>query len=344
MPTLNFSPPANYNVSGWQIGESTTLEGALTLVSSGVTVGSYPEWINQLEYSGSASSYYAVRFYTTDGYFTSWSDRMHGLYGAGLGYFVVNPSGSNTIYIVPPPTSGTASIPTWLEYNTEYTINIDVSGITGTASGLYGDNTGYMAADYEFFFTSSYCPLWSSVELVRMRVGPIADSIPDDTINRIIHRNSLMVIRKYFSGTNYYGCTTENIPEPVLRWVSCSAGMQVLNAAVAAGGTAGGNTSKRLGSLSITYDGGSNDGVSPGDIRKQLEECMIEAGQQISAESGRAVQWTVKSLDNDHITHPIRDPRWGRQPRQILDDGQTTGPWRDSAEYGQYEKVRGTDL
>jgi len=337
MVTLNFDAPMNYNLAEWQIGQSTEIDTALTVVASGTDVGTYPEWINQLTYSGANSLYYSVRFMTDDSQFTAWTDRMYGKYGAGLGYFTLAPSGGNTVYLIPPPASGSAEIPSWLSYNTEYTVTVYPSGISGTASGLFGPSTDYMEGEYEFSFTSEYCPLWSTVDQVRLVVGPIADSIPDDTVNRMIHKMSLTAISKFLDGTNPYGCDYTTIPEQLNRWVTCATGMLLLNAAIAAGGGGGGNTSKRLGGLSISYDGGGDGGSSPGDTRKALEDCMKEAAISIGALQGKSVQWTVQSLNNSFITHPQRDPMWGRQPRQVLDNG-TTGPWRDSGEYGTYRK------
>ncbi len=324
--TLHFEAPTMYNISGWYIGESATSNGVLSVVASGTDIGSYPDWINSLVYaSGDPALYYAVRFDTDDGYLTGWSDRMFGREGAGLGYFIFRPSG-NIIYIIPPPTSGVN--PEWLNYNTEYTINIK-------SSGLYGENTGYMLEDYEFFFTSEYCPLWSTATSVRLAAGPIIDAIPDDTVNRMIYKMSLKAIQLFFSGTNYYGCTWDTVPEALFRWVTCSAGMMALNAAIAGGATGGGNTTKRLGAMSISYDGGNDDGTKPGDVRKNLDDCIRDSSDVMGAELGTSVQYAIQSVNNTYIKHQYKNPSWGRSPRMIERNG-NKGPWYDSWQYGEY--------
>ena len=214
--TLQFTPPRNYNLSFYEIGQSIDATGALAVVASGTDIGTYPTWISQLNYSGANTYYYAVRFGTDDGYYTAWTERMYGRYGAGNGYFIVHPSGSQWVYLVPPQTSGI--VPEWLEYNYEYTITID-------ASGLYGDGMYYMESDYTLVFSVELCPLWSTVESVRLTAGPILDNIPDDTLNKMIHKSSLAAISKFFQGTNPFGCSYTTVPEPVYRWVTCSTAM-----------------------------------------------------------------------------------------------------------------------
>jgi hypothetical protein len=121
--TLHFSPPTVYNVDMWIVGETATATGSLTQVASGTDVGTYPEWINSVVYaSGDSTKYYAVRFKTDDDYYTTWSDTMYGTEGAGLGYFILRPSGSKIIYLIPPPVSGTTQCKTngW-SYNRWYT-------------------------------------------------------------------------------------------------------------------------------------------------------------------------------------------------------------------------------
>jgi hypothetical protein len=46
--------------------------------------------------------------------------------------------------------------------------------------------------DYEFYFTTRYNPLYIGVAHVRLVLGNIIDNVPDDTINRLIHTNSLL--------------------------------------------------------------------------------------------------------------------------------------------------------
>jgi len=158
-----------------------------------------------------------------------------------------------------------------------------------------------------------------------MRVGPMIDGIPDDTLNRMIQKCSFDVLSRYFNRVNPFGCNYTSVPEPVYRWVTCCAGKLALNAAIAGGGATIGNTRKRLGQLSITYDSG-NDATTPGDIRKELDACIMEAGNLISALQGNRVRFAVQSIRNNRLVHPMADPKWGRQPRKVEDRG-THGPY-----------------
>lgn len=320
---LNFTTPEIYNLSHWQIGQSTTSSGTLVLVASGTNIGTYPEWINSIGWSGANTFYYSVRFITDDNHTTAWSDRIYGKYQSSLGYFILRPSGSKTVYLVPTPTSGSTTVPTWLDYNKEYTVTI-------TASGLYGENTNFMEEDYSFSFTSEYCPLFTNVYSVRMSVGPIVEGIPDDTINRYIHRASQDLVSRFFNGVNPYGCS-RSIPEPIFRWTTCAASLHSLNAAVAGAGQGVGNTRKTLGQLSISYDG-NTDALSPKDVRKHLNECLQQSENQLSALLGRGFQYAVKSIYNTRLTHPMVDPKWGRMPRKV--DEAIDGPWSDSEKFG----------
>lgn len=315
--TLQFTPPKNYNLSFYEIGQSESENGELTIVASGTDIGTYPNWISQINYSGSNQFWYSVRFGTDDDAYTSWSDRMYGRYGAGGGYFIVHPSGSPWVFLIPPQISGV--IPNWLDYNYEYTVTID-------SSGLYGEGMNYMQSDYTLVFGSELCPAWSTVDAVRLTTGPIIDNIPDDTLNKIIHKVSLQAISKFFSGTNPYGCSYDTIPEPVFRWVTCMSGMLGLNAAIASNANLG-NISKRLGSFDIKY-GGDKNNISPADVRKSLQDCIAESDILIQTWNGTLIQTAIKSIHNPYITHPMNDPQWGRHPRKVPDD--IEGPWQEA--------------
>lgn len=49
-----------------------------------------------------------------------------------------------------------------------------------------------LSANEQFMFTTRFNPLYSTVKKVQLEAGPIVMSVPEDTINRIIHENSLL--------------------------------------------------------------------------------------------------------------------------------------------------------
>lgn len=329
MIVLNYPAPAIWGLSGWQMGEALSPTGDISVVASGALVGSYPTWESEYTYSGGyANRYYALRFETDTNDLTAWTGRTIGSYEA-LDYFKLYLS-DDTVYVVPPSVSGV--VIDWLSWNSEYTVTIDQS--------LWGSGTTYMRDSYSFFFTSRYNPHWSTVTAVRLAAGPLIEAIPDDTINRMIYRMSLKAITNFMHGVNTFGIDWDAIPEPVFRWVTCSAGLMALNAAIAAG--LGGNVTKRLGEFQVTYDKRYMD---PGQIRKNLSDCVEEAANIIGSLMGTRVVSAIKGLKNAYLTHPFTDPAWGRFPRSVLiqtsdiTGNPTKGPWIESQDFKYYERA-----
>lgn len=344
MVTLRFSPPHNYNLAFFEVGETDVQGGPLSGVYSGTNIGTFPEWVNEIVYaSGSPSNWYAVRFGTDSGEYTPWTDRMYGRYGVEEdSFFVIHPSGSEWIYLVPPQMSN--EIPYWLRYNGEYIVTVE-------ASGLFGSGTNYMQTDYTFSFTTETCPSWSTVDAVRLAVGPFIDSLPDDTINKMILRASMQAMTRFYMSTNPYGCSYLSVPEPVFRWVTCMAGMFTLNTILS-----NQNTSKKLGAFDVSY-GVRPGSISPAEVRKSLDDCLKESAISIQALDGTLLAFATKSLHNSILRHPQADPQWGRHPRKV--DLFVHGPWRRAFndiklfysqymrspyDYGLQRRVEGSNL
>lgn len=162
-----------------------------------------------------------------------------------------------------------------LDYNQEYIITI-----SGGILGINPDDTEIVSSDtYSFWFTSQYCPLFTTATKVKLIAGPVSDSVLDDTINRMIYRNSLDIINIYnMNGANIdpltWGCGPDNIPYEFARYVECKTAYDILslidqlkNSAMAGGQT------KTLGDLTIKYDGSSNVTVDP-QRKNDLYECF----------------------------------------------------------------------
>ena len=313
--TLNFQPPRNFNLVSYEVGESTTASGDLNVVASGTDIGSFPCWINRVIYpSGITTNYYAVRFVTDVNERTGWTDRMYGQYGVEH-FFVFNPPGSPWVYLVPSQPSGNAGeIPYWLQYNYEYTVYVE-------SSGLWASGMAYMQEDYVFSFDTEMCPAWSSVDSVRLIGGPLFDHLPNDTIFKMIYRASLEAMSSFFSFGNPFGCSYVTVPEPLYRWVTCMAGLYALNTCIARLG----NTSKKLGTFDVSY-GMIPGAVTPADIRREMLDCIANSAITIQALAGTLLTSATKSLFNHTMRHPQGDPEWGRHPRKV--DMFVHGPWR----------------
>ena len=346
MVTLRFEPPQNYNLVSLEVGESTVMGGPLSGVYLTSGIGQFPTWIHEITYSGGDPNFeYSVRFSTDSGDTTSWYPRMYGKYGVDEhGYFIVNPSGSNWVYLVTPPASG-GVIPDWLKYNYEYTVTVD-------ASGLFGSGTNYMQGNYTFSFLAEACPQWTTVEAVRLTVGPLINSLPDDTIYRMGLRASMMAMTRFYMNQNPYGCDYTTVPEPVFRWVTCMTGMFCLNSIIFSM-----NSSKKLGAFDVSYSQVPGSFITVGDLRKEMDNCLKESAISIQSLDGTLLAFATKGLHNRMLRHPQADPQWGRHPRKV--DLFVHGPWRRAFndiklfyseymrspyDYGIQRKIEGSNL
>jgi hypothetical protein len=170
-----------------------------------------------------------------------------------------------------------------LTANREYTITI--------APGLRGVSNSYEIESVEeisFWFTSFYCPAFTTVGRIRLELGPVIDKITDDAIYRMIHKNSLDAIMLLNMATgkrydfNAFGCTWETAPTDLIRYVECKTAydllsmIDILKSGSPFSNGGGGDETKTLGDLTIKYGGTSSSGSSgSGDDnkKKQLFDC-----------------------------------------------------------------------
>lgn len=172
---------------------------------------------------------------------------------------------TNELFIVPSPGST-------LQKNTEYTVSI-LNGL------LTLDNKKFLKNTYTFKFTSEYCPLFTTVTRVRLEIGLAGEAATDDLINRMIHKNSMDVIDILNSqGRNiaydYFGCSWENVPLDIRRYVECKTGFDVLTLLNSL--NPGNSQLKTLGDMTISYKSDSSKSDGAPDKRKQLYDCWNE--------------------------------------------------------------------
>lgn len=89
---------------------------------------------------------------------------------------------------------------TMLYPNEEITVTIP-STVTATDQTTLG-------ADYQFYFTTKYDPYYVGVQQVRLEIGNLIADIPDDTIARLIHSNSILA--------NWFSSGRPNVITPFL--------------------------------------------------------------------------------------------------------------------------------
>lgn len=166
------------------------------------------------------------------------------------------------------------------------TLSKDIKNVAGFTLGT----------DQEFFFTTTYDPLYSSVRKVRLEVGAFLKEISDDTINLAIFEASLMA-----KALSFKGADSRNSLYLFARreWTTCKAAeILLLNNLLRHG-----LRSKRLDNLEVTYD--ASQGA---DTLDRIQSCLHRWEYQIMA-AGNATQ-TPLGLVKGELD--IDDPHVGR--------------------------------
>jgi len=196
-----------------------------------------------------------------------------------------------------------------LQTNSEYKITI-YRGTSGLLppSGTISD---VMTTDFEFWFTTTYCPLFSTLNRVKLQAGPSANEFIDDTIYRMIHKNSIDAIDLYCISNNttiaydYWGCDWVDVPMLLRRYVECKTAydiLAILRTSQAVGGA--GNQLKTLGDMTIKYDNGKSSAAGDPQRMKDLYTCWNEQIRMF-----RTIKAAVKGYydQSKMYAHPVLD-------------------------------------
>lgn len=228
-----------------------------------------------------------------------------------------------------------------LTANRQYTVTID-----STVSGVLPDGTyDELDSDYTFWFTSAYCPIFTTVGRVKIEAGPAADYLIDDAIYRMIHKNSLDII-DIFNQVNstsidydYWGCCWQEAPYLIRRYVECKTAYDIL-ALIDTIGNTNLDQLKTLGDMTIRYGPGSG-GCCPSDPskKKQLYDCWSEA---LSGLNG--IKSAVRGYF-DHskgYLHPVREMNHNRVIRPVsFNNADPAGPWVCGFDWRGYRSTSG---
>lgn len=232
-------------------------------------------------------------------------------------------------------------------YNTEYTVNVSKELIS--KSNLQPET------NESFWFTSKYCPMFTSATRIKLQLGPEGDKFTEDTINRYIHRTSMEVVdfinlSPSCAGKripyNYYGCDDSNIPINFRRYVECKVAYDlynILDRMRLVNGMVGGQT-KKLGDMTISY--GSTAGMNSCACgpKKDLYDCFMGLRNIISntptlCGTGAGISNAVRGwFDNSKgFPHPTMDRTHNRisKPKPNAD-----GPWYNTTNYRYPMSVR----
>lgn len=135
-------------------------------------------------------------------------------------------------------------------------------------------------ADYEFWFTTSYSPLYCNTRRLRVMIGAYIENFKDDTLNLAIHLASIEADALTWNKANL---TDEYYMFARSQWTCCRAAQILL---VNANASDGRLKSKRLGDLEVAYDT-SRAGVQ--EPLKRADMC-VEKWEGVLLAGGRQVQ------------------------------------------------------
>lgn len=225
-----------------------------------------------------------------------------------------------------------------LTTNRQYTITLE-AGISGVFdSGL----SGVLESDYEFWFTSLYCPLFTTLGRVKLQAGPSIDSIPDDTIYRMIHKNSMDAVDLYNTyhdssfAYDYWGCDWQGAPYIFRRYAECKTAydlLAIIELVATGNGVGAGGQLKTLGDLTIRYDGDSGRGAANAfdpSRKKQLYDCWMEAFHAMQVTGNAGIQPAVRGWYDvtKSYVHPVFDTNHNRIVRTVdFKNSNPKGPW-----------------
>jgi hypothetical protein len=164
-------------------------------------------------------------------------------------------------------------------YNTQVRVKLTTS-IAGSDAGAT------LLETTEYFFTTEYFPLFIGSDYLRIELGPAVVSLTDDTLNRIIHKNS---IDAWELSNRDFALTDPTWR--VRKWVGCKSILDVLGVLMLTKDlTAGG--SKTLGDLTIASRPANPQlGAKYDQATKCLEDIQLFSGTDMLAMA------TIKGAD-----------------------------------------------
>lgn len=160
------------------------------------------------------------------------------------------------------------------------------------ASGIQDADDGTALTEFSSFFTTTYSPMYTSIRLIRLDLGPIISSVPNETVMLAAYEGSLYVDAVSFKSLN---ANAEYLAMAKRRLATCMAELILLRGAV--GLSLGQDMSKTLADLKVSRGGGDIDATRKLD---DLEECVarwrvpVETGGEISPDASLLPMYAVK--------------------------------------------------
>jgi hypothetical protein len=217
-------------------------------------------------------------------------------------------------------------------YNLEYYININ--------PGLSGVVNDRMSTTTNFWFTTQYCPLFATVTTIKLMGGPDLEGFSDDTIYRMIHKNSIDAIDLLNSGSSNlysytsFGCTPQNVPYQLRKYVECKTTYDLLNIvdSITNQGVA---QSKTLGDMNIRYGGSTPSSSSDPSVKQNLYDCFSGLMNFLMT-GAEGIKTAVRGLYNTSkgFPHPVLDATHNRIIRNVdVARSDPSGPWSSATDW-----------
>lgn len=174
-----------------------------------------------------------------------------------------------------------------------------------------------LGADFTYYYTTTYSPLYSAVRRVRLELGPVVSEIPDDTINFALFEASLEADALTFTtSVSLTGSALTFFQWARRQFVTCVAELILLNAI--SGNADTGAKTKRLADLSISYHGSVDELIGNAIACRMKFERMLTSAGEMGPGTGLKPQMVIKGKND-----PDR-PNFGRD-------------WESASTYGSID-------
>jgi len=231
---------------------------------------------------------------------------------------IVWPSGYNVLPLNHTIGWGASDPSGWYQNNE---VLVTLSKYILSASG------NYLVNDEQFYFTTTYNPLYCTVRKIRTAIGPYIREVPDDTVNRAIFENSLLA---HQLGNETYGQDQWSIDNPSFAakmYTCCKTQYDLLNTEILNRMSNAGQL-KRLGDFTVQEQIDIARGLKvPID---QSIACMQFWVDKLIGKTGKVhPKMAVKGINNS-ATPPMRGVRtWTKVSPGMAPAGNTKGQRRN---------------
>lgn len=194
-------------------------------------------------------------------------------------------------------------------YNSEVHLVVK-SGLTGVDSNSL---TGTLDGDLEVIYTTEYWPKFVDQRMLRVELGSIVSSLYDDTLNRILHKNSIDAWEQAAGNFDI------DSPFPaVKRYVKWASIVDVFDALTMKDGLIQGD-SKRLGDFEMSRGGGNIEkNLHPKYKKAEKEKEKVLRELRYYRGQGHA-QATVRGIKHPAARDDYRERTWDNWLMWTLD-------------------------